>query len=159
MLPQVSADSEKFVPRVRWVIVTEVHPHSDSDDVRAPRSSALTLALLGIGLEALAALAGAVLLVMGIADIPSELIAMTLFLVAMALGLAVALVFSGRALARGSRRGRAPTITWQIFQVIIGAGALQAGNPVVGVPLIAVAIVVVVSVLRLAAAAERSVDG
>lgn len=136
-----------------------LHPDLPPTPDRAPRSRDLTVALVGIGLEVLLAVVGAVLLIIGLADVPGELLPMSLFLVVVALGLAAALALAGRSLARGSRRGRAPTITWQIFQVIVGVGAWQAGTPWIGIPLIALALVVAAAVLRTAAAAERSVDG
>ncbi|SDS26333.1 hypothetical protein [Paraoerskovia marina] len=139
--------------------MSDIDPAATPQSPSAPRSRALTVVLVGLGLEVVAAVAGAVLLLVGLADVPGELVAMTLFLVVCALGLAAALYFSGRALVRGSRRGRAPTITWQIFQVIVGVGAVQSGNPVVGVPLVVVAVAVVVGVLRVAADTERSAAG
>jgi hypothetical protein len=64
------------------------------------------------------------------------------FLVLCALGVAWALLAAGRALRAGRRGGRAVAMTWQIFQGIVGASALAAGNPwaaVLGVVLLVLA--------------------
>lgn len=68
--------------------------------------------------------------------------AVSVFLGLFFLGVAAALVAAARSLWAGRRGGRAPVVTWQILQGLVGITLLSAGQPWVvagGIALVLVA--------------------
>ncbi len=104
-----------------------VTPSEPTSGDRTSHPLGLRLALAGLALEAvlLGVAAGAVLveLVGG----GSASVAVSIFLVLFFLGIAAALVAAGRSLWAGRRGGRAPVVTWQILQGLLGLTLLSAG--------------------------------
>jgi hypothetical protein len=77
-------------------------------------------------------------------------VGMAVFIVVCAFGLAWLLTVAGRGLPRRGRMSRSIAMMWQIFQGIIAASALTAGEPVaviIGVLLLASALFVAVVLL------------
>ncbi|BDZ42825.1 hypothetical protein GCM10025865_21240 [Paraoerskovia sediminicola] len=123
-----------------------------ADDPDAPhlnrRPAALLVLVAGVGLEVVALVGAAVYLVVRLFTVAEVSLGLSVSLVLLALGVAVALVAASRALLRGRRGGRAPVATWQLLQAIVGATAMQSGATAWGAPLVAVAVVVLVCLVR-----------
>jgi hypothetical protein len=107
---------------------------------RADNRLAFLVAAL-VGLEALLLLAGAVFLVAeGLTsdqEEPGAAIALAVVVLVIGAGLA----FCARGVAHGLRWSRGPVLTWQLLQAGVGM-PVSTAQPLVGVPLLAVAIVV-----------------
>lgn len=118
---------------------------------RSPVS--VRLAVVLVGLEAAAAVAAAVGLVVVLVR-GAQMIAASAALAAIALGVAATLALAGRALLRGGRRwARSPVLTAQILLgVLAAAGWSTAPAPWPAVVLV-LGVVVVVALLRPAAIA------
>jgi hypothetical protein len=94
------------------------------------RRAAVLVALEGAAL----AVAGAVFAVLALTGDPEDRSG-TVLLFVLVLGLGVAVLVAARGLARGEGWAWAPTILLQVFGLVAAVGALQAGAPVVAVPL------------------------
>jgi hypothetical protein len=111
------------------------------------RPVGLRVALAGIGLEALLLALAAVVVLGELVAGGSSSAGVSIFLALFFAGVAWALVASARALWAGRRVGRAPVVTWQILQGVVGVSALTAGAVwavLAGVALIGVAVAVIV---------------
>ncbi|MFC8922673.1 hypothetical protein [Cellulosimicrobium sp. NPDC057127] len=109
------------------------------------RPPALTALVAGVGLEVVALLVGAVVLLVELFSGGSASLGVSLFLVVFALGVAALLTAAVRALLHGRRWGRSPVATWQILQGVVAVSSLQAGVT----PWVVVALVLAVAVLVL----------
>jgi len=121
-----------------------------ADEQTPERSSNRVRALVAslVALEAvLLALAAIVFLVASVAsarDSRAALIALAALAAALAAGLAV----SARGVARGLRWTRGPVVTWQLVQAGVGLPLSTSQDWWAGVPLLGIAVVIVVLVLR-----------
>ncbi len=99
----------------------------------------LTVAIL-VGLEALALLAGAVLLVIeGLgAERPANAIGLGVIAAVIGLGLAGCV----RGLRQGARWTRGPVVTWQLLQAGVGMPVSASNYWYYGIPILAMAVVV-----------------
>lgn len=116
--------------------------HDGRPDGRAV-PAALRVVLVAVAAEvALLGAAGAFALVELVRGNGS--VGINLFLALFAWGVGAVLAAAARGLGRGHRWARSPTITWQLFQVVIGITWLQAAvNPfAVGLLVLALGIVV-----------------
>ena len=107
---------------------------------RADNRLALLVAVL-VGLEALLLLAGAVFLVVEGLSADQESPAAAFALAAVAVTVGVGLAVCARGVAGGLRWTRGPVLTWQLLQAGVGM-PVSTTRPLIGVPLLAVAIVV-----------------
>ncbi len=105
-------------------------PEGAGSDHRAPSPGVRVLRAALTG-EALLLAVGALAVVVDLVvrgEFAGRQIAMAVFLVVCALGIAWALVAAGRAMARGRRTGRSVAMTWQLFQAVVGATAIATGS-------------------------------
>jgi hypothetical protein len=109
------------------------------------RPPALTALVAGLGLEVVALVVGAVVLLVELFAGGSVAVGVSLFLVVFALGVAAVLVAAARGLLQGRRWARSPVATWQILQAVVAVSSLQVGVT----PWVVVALVLAVVVLVL----------
>ena len=115
----------------------------------APRPLALTALLVGVGIEVVVLVVGAVLLLVELARGGSQSFGVSAFLVVFALGVAAVLAASLRGLLRGQRWARSPVATWQILQGVVAISSLQVGvTPWVVAALVLAVVVLVLLMLR-----------
>ncbi|QJW36072.1 hypothetical protein [Cellulosimicrobium protaetiae] len=114
-----------------------------SDD--ASRPPALTALLAGVGVEVLALVVGAAVILVELVGGGSQSVGVSAFLVVFALGVAAVLAASLRGLLQGRRWARSPVATWQILQAVVAVSSLQVGVT----PWVVVALVLAVAVLVL----------
>jgi hypothetical protein len=107
-------------------------------DTRTAPAITLWVAIGGLVVEALGALAGAVLLTLAAATGPSVSTASAVVTVAVAVGLAVLFAALARLLARRVRGARGPALVLQLLLIPIGWYA-RGGTPWVGIPLLVIA--------------------
>ena len=113
------------------------------------RPAALTALLVGVGIEIVALVAGAVLILVELVAGGSQSLGVSLFLVVFALGVAAILAASLRGLVRGQRWSRSPVATWQVLQGVVAISSLQVGvTPWVVVGLVLAVVVLVLLMLR-----------
>jgi hypothetical protein len=118
----------------------------------APSTPASRLAGLLVAAQGVVVLAAAVfwLVEAFVADATSVLnVVMAVLLFAL---LGAGLLLVGRDLVRRRRWARAPAVTWQVICLPVAYGLLQSGRWYVGLPVAAVAVVVLVAVLNSSAA-------
>ena len=117
---------------------------SAASDEQTPGRADNRLALLVaglVGLEALLLLAGAVFLVVEGLSADHESPAAAFALAAVAITVGVGLAVCARGVAGGLRWTRGPVLTWQLLQAGVGM-PVSTTRPLIGVPLLAVSIVV-----------------
>ncbi len=115
----------------------------------APRPPALTALLVGVGIEVVVLVVGAVLLLVELVRGGSQSFGVSAFLVVFALGVAAVLAASLRGLLRGQRWARSPVATWQILQGVVAISSLQVGvTPWVVAALVLAVVVLVLLMLR-----------
>ncbi|WP_353708664.1 hypothetical protein ABRQ22_04005 [Cellulosimicrobium sp. ES-005] len=113
------------------------------------RPPALTALLVGVGIEVMVLVVGAVLLLVELARGGSQSFGVSVFLVVFALGVAAVLAASMRGLLRGQRWARSPVATWQILQGVVAISSLQVGvTPWVVAALVLAVVVLVLLMLR-----------
>ncbi|MFP3714864.1 hypothetical protein [Puerhibacterium sp. TATVAM-FAB25] len=111
---------------------------------------ALRALLVAVVLEALVLTVAAVVVAVEAIGGGSDSVAMSVFLVVFALGMAWALLAAGRVLRAGRHGGRSVIMTWQIFQAVVAASMLASGATAAvlgGVGLLALAVAVAVLLL------------
>jgi cytochrome c biogenesis factor len=109
------------------------------------RPGALTAVVVGVGIEVVALVAGAVVLLVELLSGGSQSVGVSLFLVVFAAGVAALLVAAVRGLLQGRRWARSPVATWQILQGVVAVSSLQVG----ATPWVVVALGLAVAVLVL----------
>ncbi|WP_139123099.1 hypothetical protein [Cellulosimicrobium cellulans] len=132
-------------PRTAPVPPSEPAPDGRPAAPGPERPAALTALLAGVGLEVVALVVGAVVLLVELFGGGSQSVGVSLFLVVFALGVAALLVAAARGLFQGRRWARSPVATWQILQGVVAVSSLQVGVT----PWVVVALVVAVAVLVL----------
>lgn len=103
---------------------TSSHP---APPVGAPPPRLLTVALVGVLIEAAVLVGLAGWSAVQLATAGAQSLGVGLFLVVFCLGVAAVLVAAARALRRGSRRARGPIITWQLLQGATAITLIQVG--------------------------------
>jgi len=104
---------------------------------------------VGVGIEVLALVAGALVVLVELVSGGSQSLGVSLFLVVFALGVAAILAASLRGLVRGQRWSRSPVATWQILQGVVAVSSLQVGvTPWVLVALLLAVTILVLLMLR-----------
>lgn len=107
-------------------------PTADRPDTPPPWQALPWQVRLGVGLVLVEAgiLLGVTFWWVGVAVVVGTSTPGTaVFLVLFAGAVSVALVAAARALRRGSRRARAPLVTWQLLQALVAVTLLQAVDP------------------------------
>ncbi len=131
-----------------------VPPSEPAPDGREPAPgarppAALTAVVAGVGIEVLALVVGAVVLLVELFSGGSQSVGVSLFIVVFALGVAALLVAAVRGLLQGRRWARSPVATWQILQGVVAVSSLQVGvTPWVVVALGLAVVVLVLLMLR-----------
>ncbi|MBD8080217.1 hypothetical protein [Cellulosimicrobium arenosum] len=108
------------------------------------RPPALLALVVGVGVEVLALVGGALVVLVELASGGSLSVGVSVFLVLFGLGIAAVLAASVRGLLRGQRWARSPVATWQILQVVVAISSLQAGASVWPVVALVLAVTIVV---------------
>lgn len=108
-------------------------PHTD----QRPREVYLIIALLIIEIVAVGAIATS--MVVGAHDAGFGITPATLILVFAFLLIAATIALGGKGLYHGRLFSRALILVWQIFAVIIGTQIAIGGQPMIGIPTIALA--------------------
>lgn len=134
----------------------DTHEHHRGPTAALPRT--LAAGLVVVLLEALALLASAALFLVELLSSGASDVAVAVFLVLFAAGIAAALVGAARSLRRGRRGGRAPVLGWQVLQGATALAVLQVTGAVpvaVWTASVALASAAVVVVLMLTPSAVR----
>ncbi|MDP9825364.1 hypothetical protein [Kineosporia succinea] len=113
---------------------------ADRGEVDEGRDGLRLLVAVLVGVEAVALLAGAVALV--IEGVGAERPANDIGLAVVAAVIGVALAGCARAIRSGARWTRGPVITWQLLQAGVGMPVSASSLWYVGIPILAVAVVV-----------------
>ena len=116
-------------------------------DKAGSRPPALLIVIIGVALEILALVVGAVLVLIEMVTGGSRSLGVSLFLVIFGLGLAALLAASCRALLRGRRWARSPVATWQLLQIVVAVSWLQFTVTFWGFVVLALAVVVLVALM------------
>ncbi|MFD6092481.1 hypothetical protein ACFWGN_10210 [Oerskovia sp. NPDC060338] len=120
---------------------------SSTPPAGGPRPPALWVVIAGIGLEAVALVVGALLVLVELVSGRSSAAGVSIFLVVFALGVAAVLGASARGLLRGQRWSRSPVATWQLLQVVVAFSWLQVEVTAPGIAVLALAVVVLVCLM------------
>jgi len=113
------------------------------------RPAALAALVAGVGVEIVALVVGALVILVELVRGGSQSAGVSGFLVVFALGVAAVLAASVRGLLRGQRWARSPVATWQILQGVVAVSSLQVGvTPWVVAALVLALAVLVLLMLR-----------
>jgi len=115
--------------------------------------------LIAGGIEALALLAGALLLIVALIGGFTDDTSMAVFVLVFGGGMGLMLAVMLRNLSRGKRWARGPLVTWQLFQIAVAVPLLQGSTPWIGIALLLLAAVVLVGMFTptvLALTTDRS---
>jgi len=115
--------------------------------------------LIAGGIEALALLAGALLLIVALIGGFTDDTSMAVFVLVFGGGMGLILTVMLRNLSRGKRWARGPLVTWQLFQLAVAVPLLQGSTPWIGIALLILAAVVLVGMFTptvLALTTDRS---
>ncbi len=115
--------------------------------------------LIAGGIEALALLAGALLLIVALIGGFTDDTSMAVFVLVFGGGMGLMLAVMLRNLSRGKRWARGPLVTWQLFQIAVAVPLLQGSTPWIGIALLILAAVVLVGMFTptvLALTTDRS---
>lgn len=115
--------------------------------------------LIAGGIEALALLAGALLLIVALIGGFTDDTSMAVFVLVFGGGMGLMLAVMLRNLSRGKRWARGPLVTWQLFQIAVAIPLLQGSTPWIGIALLLLAAVVLVGMFTptvLALTTDRS---
>lgn len=126
-------------------------------DTRTAPPVTLWVAIGVLVVEAIGALAGAVLLGLAALTGPAVSTASAISTVVVALLLAVVFVALARLLQRRNRAARGPALVLQLLLIPIGWYMARGGTPLVGVPLLVVAVVGAGALLAPATRAELGI--
>lgn len=136
-------------PRTAPVPPSEPAPDGRRTGSAPARPAALTALVAGVGVEVVALVAGAVVLLVELFGGGSQSVGVSLFIVVFALGVAALLVAAARGLLQGRRWARSPVATWQILQGVVAVSSLQVGvTPWVVAALVVAVVVLVLLMLR-----------
>jgi uncharacterized membrane protein YhaH (DUF805 family) len=126
-------------------------------DTRTAPAITLWVAIGALAVEALGALAGAVLLAVAALTGPSMSAGSAISTIVVAVLLAVVFAALARLLARRTRGARGPALVLQLLLIPIGWYMSSGGTPWVGIPLLVIAVLGAVALLAPGTRAELGI--